>query len=285
MQKFTYGDQFSPNDFTLKDLVALIRAAAGDREALQKSIQDQYWEAEGRSEDNKKKLAMNTVLSLNAYGLISFPESRDRYEDGDFTKVAEEASDEDSARLEFSKFILSQREGLILCRVIESLKLRNVPTKLEPITLELRALDFDIAPNCTYVSTMKAWLHCSGVFRDLQNWDVDWEKIDELIGVKEETLTNLFELNNDQLMFLKSAFLLGVWEKTSSSKVAKHCREVLGYHLTTKMLPKEVLEPLAEKGIDLPPNFASRNNGDKIVKYGGKSWEIFATMKSKSLQS
>ena len=37
--------------------------------------------------------------------------------------------------------------------------------------------------------------------------------------------------------------------------------------------------------IDLPPNFASSNIGDKIVKYGGKSWETFATVKNKLLLS
>ena len=36
---------------------------------------------------------------------------------------------------------------------------------------------------------------------------------------------------------------------------------------------------------DLPPNFASSNIGDKIVKYGGKSWETFATVKNKLLLS
>ena len=38
-------------------------------------------------------------------------------------------------------------------------------------------------------------------------------------------------------------------------------------------------------GPDLPPNFASSNIGDKIVNYGGKSWETFATVKNKLLLS
>ncbi|ACB51934.1 hypothetical protein cce_2586 [Crocosphaera subtropica ATCC 51142] len=75
--RFTYGDQFQPEKFSLLEIIRLCESCQPDRNRLEQEILDRYFikHSGGSSDsvlanDNKRKLAMNCFLSLRAYQLI-----------------------------------------------------------------------------------------------------------------------------------------------------------------------------------------------------------------------
>jgi site-specific DNA-methyltransferase (cytosine-N4-specific) len=82
-RRFTYGDQFAPEKFKLTDLLELSVTHQPDRPTLQQNIRAKYFEGHGKDpaaiDDNSNKMAMNCLLSLNAYGLIELFDKGSQY--------------------------------------------------------------------------------------------------------------------------------------------------------------------------------------------------------------
>ena len=72
--RFTYGDQFEPSKTPFVELLELCLTHQPDRMSLQRAIRSKFFEGHGKDpatrDDNSNKMAMNCLLSLNAYKLI-----------------------------------------------------------------------------------------------------------------------------------------------------------------------------------------------------------------------
>lgn len=249
-QRFTYGDQFDPDKFRLTELLELCVALQPDRMALQRQIRTLYFEGHGRDpatrDDNSNKMAMNCLLSLNAYGLIHLTDNGTRYSVTDLAHELLSLKDTPhEVHKRFAVHILTEREGLLLARLIENIRARGEQVTLEYLGEEMNDLGFKIPPNSTYISTMKSWLVQVGAFRP-QGYEVNWDVIYDLLNVDADTIDDLYQLTPEQKYFLRSMVNLDVQEFTPSNKIAKHTRSVYKVRLTTKNLVKDVLEPLVE---------------------------------------
>jgi site-specific DNA-methyltransferase (cytosine-N4-specific) len=252
-QRFTYGDQFSPEKFLLTDLLELCVSAHPDRATLQRSIRRSYFEGHGKdpdtADDNSNKMAMNCLLSLNAYGLINLYDKGTKYQ---INSLAEELialkSDLNLVHRRFAVHILTEREGLMLARLIENIRARGEQVTLEYLGEEMNDLGFKIPPNSTYISTMRAWLAQAGVFHPT-GYEINWDVIYDLLNVDADIIDKLYQLTTEQKYFLLSLVSLNVNQFTPSNKVANHTRSVYKVRLTTKNLVKDVLEPLEEIGL------------------------------------
>lgn len=252
-RRFTYGDQFSPDKFLLTDLLELCVQREPDRKSLQDQIRARYFEGHGRDphtvDDNSNKMAMNCLLSLNAYGCITLINKNTSYKVTDLSHelIALKAN----PRMVYSRFalhILTQREGLILARLIENIRARGEQVTLEYLGEEMNDLGFKIPPNSTYISTMRSWLTQAGVFHST-SYEVNWDVIYDLLNVDADTIDSLYDLIPEQKYFLRSLVNLDIREYTPSNKIANHTRSVYKVRLTTKNLVKDVLMPLEEIGL------------------------------------
>jgi site-specific DNA-methyltransferase (cytosine-N4-specific) len=169
-RRFTYGDQFDSKKFALTDILQLCVEHQPDRYTLQAVIRAHYFEGHGRDpvqrDENSTKMAMNCVLSLNAYGLIQLEDGGKQYT---YTQLTREllalAADQQAVHRRFAIHILATLEGLLLARLIENIRAHGEQVTLEYLGEELNDLGVRIPPNATYISTMREWLALAGVFR------------------------------------------------------------------------------------------------------------------------
>ncbi len=252
-RRFTYGAQFTPAKVDLTNLLELCIKADSDREELKQAVRSAYFEGHGRNPDqrdeNSRKMAMNCVLSLESYGVISREEDRNRFV---ITALGDElcrlAEIPDALYKRFAIHILTRLEGLMICRAVESIRGRGEQVTLEVLGSEFNELGIRLPSNSTYISTMKSWLVKAGVMSS-RGYSVNWDVVYDLLGVERELIDNLFALPAEQKYFLMSLICLGAIDFTPSNNVAKHTREIFRIRLTTKNLVKHILEPLRDRGL------------------------------------
>jgi len=253
-RRFTYGDQFDPDKFSLTEILELCVDSAPDRKTLQTRIMSAYFRNHGldpaSQSENFNKMAMNCVLSLNAYKLIALEGNRnEKYSVTNLcAKLLALRQSPDEVSEEFAIHILSNLEGLVLLRLIENIRARGEQVTLEYLGEEFEELGFKIPPNSTYISTMRKWLEQARIFRPA-GYEVNWDVVYDLLKVDEDLIDQLYALTPEQKHFLLSLISLHAIEFTPSNKVASHTRSVFKLRLTTKNLVKEVLAPLEEFGL------------------------------------
>lgn len=253
VRRFTYGDQFDPKKFSLIDILELCVTNSPDRYKLQGEIRSRYFEGHGQNpsqrDENSTKMAMNCVLSLNAYELIQFADNGKSYT---VTELAQNLlalkPDILAVQRQFATHILTKLEGLLLARMIENIRARGEQVTLEYLGEEFNDLGIKIPPNSTYISTMREWLALVGVFR-ATGYEVNWDVIYDLLQVDADVVDELYALSPEQKHFLLSLVSLDVQDFTPSNKIAKHTRSVYKIRLTTKNLVKDILEPLEQLGL------------------------------------
>ncbi len=247
-RRFTYGDQFEESKTPLADVLDLCAAHNGDRVALQEALRQAYFPGHG-SADNSTKMAMNCVLSLNAYRLIALDGTGKRYE---LTPLAEELRallpDRNALFRRLATHILTELDGLTLLRLIEHIRARGEQVTLEYIGEELNDLGLKVPPNSTYVSTMRAWLAQAGVFRP-SGYEINWDVVYDLLHLDAEAIDRLYDLTPEQKFFLLSMASLAIVDFMPSDKVADHTRSVYSVRVTSKNLVKDVIEPLEARGL------------------------------------
>ena len=247
-RRFTYGDQFDQEKTPLLELLHLIEEHVPSVPNLQEAIRAKYFPGHGNA-DNSRKMAMNCRLSLNAYNLIQT--ERESYS---VTPLASELLGLASAKGEsevFKKFavhILTNLYGLTLLRLIENIRARGEQVSLEYLGEELNDIGIKIAPNCTYVSTMRSWLAKANVFQGA-TYAINWDVVYDLLNVDSDLIDSLYALTLEQKYFLLSMLSLSVTDFIPSNKIAKHTRSVYHIRVTTKNLVKDVLEPLEVAGL------------------------------------
>jgi site-specific DNA-methyltransferase (cytosine-N4-specific) len=275
-RRFTYGDQFDPKKFALTDILQICVNCGTDRYKLQGEIRSNYFEGHGQDplqrDENSTKMAMNCVLSLNAYGLIRFNNNGKNYETTQLSidLLAAKTNQENVYKL-FAIHILTRLEGLLLARLIENIRARGEHVTLEYLGEELNDLGVKIPPNSTYISTMREWLAQAGVFRST-GYEVNWDVIYNLMEVDADTIDELYKLSPEQKHFLLSLISLDINEFTPSNKIAKHTRSVYKIRLTTKNLVKDILEPLEKLGlIETQKTTGGRGAKPHLVKLTSKA--------------
>lgn len=273
-RRFTYGDQFDEAKTPLIDLLDLCAAHEPDRQALQEAVRVRYFPGHGNA-DNSRKMAMNCVLSLNAYHLIRLDEKGKQFAVTDLTQDLIALRSNAKALFErFASHILTELDGLTLARLIENIRTRGEQVTLEYIGEELNDLGIKIAPNSTYVSTMRSWLAKANIFH-ATSYEVNWDVVYDLLHMNAEAVDALYRLIPEQKYFLLSMVSLDVEDFMPSDRIRDHARSVYSVRMTTKNLVKDDLEPLeADAWLESQKTTTGR---------GAKPHEVRLTAKSKNL--
>lgn len=261
-KRFTYGDQFSAGNtqgkIELSKIIELCeeslfvdtagnRLKYGDKEKLRKKIGEEFFSHTADPYGN----AGNTVLSLNAYGLIDIyveePEiGEDLFATTELFERIHSANGEEKKKI-FARHILINLEGMLLLKIIEDMKARGEKLTLETLAYEFHELGIDIPANSTYISTMKSWLQEVNIF--VGRYNINWNNVEDLVRIDKDLVDDLYGLNREHKYYLLALVNLGATEEMPSNKVASYVRSVFRIKITTKNLVKDILEPL--KDLDL----------------------------------
>jgi site-specific DNA-methyltransferase (cytosine-N4-specific) len=203
--RFTYGDQFQPEKFSIVEILRICESCQPDRIALEQVILNRYFSDHSQESlnisgvnDNRRKLAMNCFLSLRAYKLIQkIDNSGSHYELTDTSKeILENSSNYHNVYTLFARHILLNLSGMSLLKAIEAIQTRGEKPNVELVAYELQEMGYILPPNCTYHSTMSKWLSLASIIN--KKYDIDWDIVYNLLGVNKDYIDELYSLNSRQ---------------------------------------------------------------------------------------
>lgn len=263
-----FGAQFSPNQVNLPKLLQIIQDSSGDRKQLTNGICDEFFAT--HSQDQRLKLADNTVLALRAYGLLQ--------EDGATpTQLAGELLElGDSPELyeRFARHILVALRGIDFVETLVAMRAAGEGINLHTLGKRLEQRGLHVPRGAVHLSSMRLWLAKAGVFDARTTsgprlYEVDQACLRDLLGVGLDAIDILAHLTMAQRAFLRALARIDSPDPLVANKVADLASTLYGVEYNHKELPKSVLFPLRDLGyLQVTKSTAGR---------GGKPYEITRT--------
>lgn len=262
-----FGSEFSPSQIELPEVLELARELGGDGKAFEAAIKTRYFSKHPTSEYNRAKLANNTKLGMVAYGLI------DR--DARLTELGERLyhlrNAPDKLYAELARHILLNLHGMNLVQCVQDIQTAGEKVDLVKLRQWLAERGIHFPRGGKHPSVMRLWLERAGVFTT--GWNLNAARLKELLGAGIEEVEALAGFTEPQQAFLKTLANLGGAGPFASNDIEKLATATYGVHFNEKMLPKQVLYPLAKAG------FITLTRGTKQVGRGAKPFLVRPTAK------
>jgi len=265
-----FGAQFSPSQIDLPKLLDIIHEKAGNRQQITEAIRQEFFVTHATSQ--QWKLADNTVLALRAYQLLDEEAARP-------TQLADEllaASDDVALYGHFAKHILLNLRGLAFLETLTMMQISGEPITLHTLARQLEQRGLHVPRGSVHLSSMRLWLAKAGVF-DVSmggksgSYEVNQQRVEELLGVTLDSIDSLTQLNGAQRAFLRALTRILESGPFVANDIADLATTLYGFDYNHKELPKSVLLPLKELGyIDLKKSTKGR---------GAKPYEVTRTEK------
>ena len=238
-----FGSEFSPNQTDLIRVLELAREHSGDWRALEDAIRREYFDSHPTSEYNRRKLANNCKLGMIAYGVL--------HRDGTLTDVGKQLlslkETPDKMYELFAQHILLNLKGLIVIQTVQDMQARGERVDLRKLREWLAERGIFFPRGGKHPSIMRLWLEKAGVVTS-DNWQIDINRLNEVIGVSVDTIDELSMFTKEQKAFLKTLANIGGTGPYWSNEVEKLATTLYGVKFDEKNLPKTVLYPLEKAG-------------------------------------
>jgi hypothetical protein len=244
-----FGDAFSPKQLDTKDsrgaLAVLLELAdkhEGDPDAFDQEIIDRFFP----DDDGTRSKNVRLGLQPAGYGIVD--------KDFEFTELGEELydlrDDPDELHDRFAQHILRNLHGLKGIEIIEDLEAQGKPTTNANLKDEFeKQYGFHIDRTSNHWSQMRAWLAEAGVVNTgTHHYDIDRERIEELIGVGSEDVLEIDGLTDSQQAFLRALTLLDPDGPIKNAVVRKVAEEAYGVEISQSNISRRTLDPLQEEG-------------------------------------
>jgi len=251
--KFTYGHQFEPKTMKLSEILQLCAECQPDRSRLEAEIRERYYsdhsqQNDSQQDENRRKLAMNTFLSLRAYKLVESISPNDEYK---LTDIAQEILKKrdalDEATKLFARHILTNLTGMSLLKAVEAINTRGDKPTLELIAYELQEMGYSLSSNSIYVSTMRQWLEEAGVFEG--QYEINWDCVYDILELDKDYVDELYTLTPEQKYFLLAMIQMSITTLTKWNQIARYATSVYKIRLPSKTFVKDIIKPLCEVGL------------------------------------
>ncbi|MCL6531524.1 MAG: restriction endonuclease [Meiothermus ruber] len=259
-----FGSEFSPDQVDLPTLLELAEKHRGDISAFEEAIRKQYFERNDTSEENKKKLANNTRLSMIAYGLIERDVSLTEFGKGLYLL----RDNLDEFYKQFAQHILLKLKGMSLVQCVLDLEMAGETFTRRKLKRWLNERGIYVPPNGRHDSTMKLWLEKAGVFKD---WRVNQDRLAEVAGISIQKFDALATLTKPQRDFLKALANVGGGGPYAWTEITRMAEELYGTEFTEGNVPKTVLYPLERAG------YITLQRGTKAPGRGAKPFLVCTT--------
>lgn len=238
-----FASQFSPTQTPLPDLLKLVKAHEGNKEAFLNALLRTMFKTAAKGDpDQAREVVKNVPLALNAYGLV---------DKGTFTftetgkallKLADQPNKFYSI---FSKHILLKLKGIDLIETIRDLE-KLGPVKMVPLIRAMQAKGIYVPEGGTHVSAMRQWLEKAGIF--VEGFRINASRLDKILGITEPELEALKDLDTNQRAFLKALARLPISGWTIWPEVVTAAEALYGVRYDRKSVPKDILSPLELTG-------------------------------------
>lgn len=243
-----FGAQFSPNQVSLPKLLEIIRDYAGDRLRITEAIRDEFFAT--RAEDQRWKLADNTVLALRAYGLLD--------EDGAApTALAGEllmlTPTPDALYERFARHILVDLRGMVFVETLATMQAAGEEINLNKLSKHLEQRGLHVPRGVVHLSSLRLWLAQAGIFNASTRggsglYEVNQTRLNQILGVGLDSIDSLTRLNAAQRSFLRALTRIVEPDPLIANKVADLASALYAAEYNHKELPKSVLFPLRDLG-------------------------------------
>lgn len=232
-----YAQQFSPRQTPLDRVMAVLRQHAGDRHTLRRAIASAFF----KDKSTREKLAGNTLVSLQTYGIID--------SDGALTTFGASlsAAGADEALRLLARRILLDLNGIPIVETVREMRRAGTSVALARLPRELRRRGIRATENSSDLSGMFGWLREAGV---LDGYDIVATEYEAIVGTSLEQVEELKTLTAGQLYFLRAMVALGVTEFTPHNSVCRHAEGIYPGQVryNWKDIHRDVLRPLKKLG-------------------------------------
>lgn len=246
MQKsdLPFGSEFSPSQINLRRVLELAEEYGGNWRAFEKAVQTDYFDKQNAaaSDDNRAKLANNTKLGMQAYGLLD--------DDARLTEFGREmfarrGKDKDLYK-HLAQHILLNLHGSTLLQCIQDMQRAGDEVTLISLREILEARGVHVPRGGRHLSTMRLWLEKAGVFDG--GWRINEAKLEEVRGLSSEEMEILAKLNVGQRYFLRTYINIGCPSPYPAREIEKLATATFGHKYNEKGLAKDILYPLEKAG-------------------------------------
>ncbi len=261
-----FGSEFSPAQIDLVALLELAHHYRNDWVAFEKSVRDRFFAGNETSDDNKRKLANNTKLSMRAYGLIG-------EDDASLTDIGQKLYElcHDKAILYevFGRHLLLHCQGMNFVQCVLDMHAAGEVINLNSLRHWLGERGIVVPRGGKHMSTLRLWLEKTGVF--VSDYRVDQVRIREILGIGIEQFDELAIFSLEQRIYLKTLANVDDSGPHLSNDIERLATTTYGTKFNEKNLPKQVLYPLRAAGyIELEKSTEGR---------GAKPFWVTATSK------
>ena len=261
-RRLTYTGDFSPGQMSsITKVLETIALAVGDRQKLKQAIAAAYPRiAAGAKREG------NVLLSILAHGLLD----SDTLQFTDLANNILALPNETERSNLFAKFMIEKRMGIDVLQVVHDLRLRGDKANKTSIDKELRRRGFDLPGDTTYHLFMLSWMARSGVCgysRKQQSWEVDNDRLRELIGISFTEVDQFASLTQTQRLFLRTLKKIGIVEGTTPVQATRVRKEAVAqYGVEFKGVMREsVINPLEKDGWLVSSDMQSKGKSGKVA--------------------
>jgi len=260
-----FGSEFSPSQVTLAKVLEFAQKHGGDWHAFEAAVRGEYFESHSTSDYNKGKLANNTKLGMIAYGIIDRNAALTQFGQD----LYKHRDDESRLYEELAKHILLNLHGMTLIQCVLDIQAAGETVDLVKLREWLEERGIHYPRGGKHPSMMRLWLEKAGVFDRI--WQVNQQKLKDLIGTSSEEIEALAALTPEQRCFLKALVNMGTKGPHPSNEIEKLATASYGIKFNEKNLPKQVLYPLQDAG------YITMLRGTKKMGRGAKPFMISPT--------
>ena len=247
-----FGDAFSPGSLSFTDdgpcelpyVLKLVEEYQGEEDEFTEIIADKFYS----DSSDPMVTAKNVPLGLGpaGYQLVD--------EDFRFTEIGHELydlrTDEDELYDRFARYILLELHGLKVMDIINDLQMGGEKTTTTNIVRELKQqYDLYVKESSTHWNQMRGWLAQADIINTkTHHIHVDWEKLDDLVGIGTESRLELSGLSEAQQAFMRALAAIDPKEPIPNNKVRELAEDTYNVYIDSKSITTKVLDPLEEAG-------------------------------------
>jgi hypothetical protein len=239
-----------------------------DWRSFEADVRTEYFQGHATSVANQMKLANNTKLGMQAYGVIERNSAR-------LTELGRELfdlrHDPEAMYQSFARHILLNRHGVTLVQCVQDMQIGGETVDLVKLRSWMSERGVVFPSGGRHPSTMRLWLEKAGVFST--GWNVNTAVLDAIIGVTGEEIEALARLRLDQRAYLKTLANVSGPGPYASNEIAKLAAATHQITFNEKNLPKDVLYPLRDAG------YIALTRGTVAPGRGAKPFQVSPTAK------
>ena len=242
-----FGSEFSPSQLDLREVLTLTAAYSGNIPGLEAVILAKWFTMKGgpdpaKADKNRRTLAMNSRLGLQAYGLLDDAGRPTVLADA-LSKIAKD----DDLYAAFAQHILLNLNGMRIVECVRDMTAAGDLITHENLEAALRLRGMKVAKISRGLPSLRLWLEKAGIFSG-GIWQIDALRLQQVLGTDPDAFTALADLSPGQRAFLRALASTGKTEPQLADGIKNLAESVYGIPIPGKSFSGNIIKALQDKG-------------------------------------